>query len=154
MDTEVRIPQTLDEMVNPRQRFSPAALTAVRALARSKPWLGVWDERFQRLATCLRELCSAYETDAWQLVHVGARSGCSGGSRLVADLNRIELTGRLSVVTMLHLFAKARFGATTGADHVRAIRWSATLFKRCFPISFSRCRVAGGLLVNDARRDE
>lgn len=148
------IPETLEQMIDPNLTFPPNALRAIRALARTKPWQGDFDARFANLSTCLTALCEAYNLEPWQLVHTGDRAGCSGASGLKTRLKRINLTGRLSVVTMLHLFAKAREGYRTVEDHGRAMRWSATLFKRCFPLSFSRCRLVGGLLVNDGRRDE
>lgn len=145
---------TAEQLIDHNQTFEPAALRAVKALARSKPWRGEWDQRFANLSQCLTALCEAYRIKPWQLVHTGDRCGCSGASHVNPRLKRVHLRGRLSVVTLLHLFAKARFGFANDADHIRAMVWSATLFKRCFPISFARCRFVGGLLVNDSRRDE
>ena len=145
---------TSENVINFTLTFKPDALRAIKALARTKPWKGEWNTRFDAMSKCLRAICKAYDLEPWQLTHVGAKSGCSGASQLRSRLKRVELRGRLSVVTMLHLFAKARFGCTDQAAHVRAIRWSATVFKRCFPISFSRCHIVNGLLVNDGRRDE
>ena len=123
-------------------------------MAKASKWAGDFDRRFAAIGACLGELCDAYGLERYQLTHVGSRTGCSGDSRLRRELRRVELTGRLSVVTMLHLFAKARWGHRGLTAHVQAMRWSLNIFKRCFPKSYSRCRLVGGLLVNDARRDD
>ncbi len=143
--------ETIESVVDTTIEYRPRAVRAVRTLARTKPWQGEFDARFANIAACLTSLCQAYDLEPWQLTHVGRKSGCSGNSRVRNNLRRIELRGRLSVVTMLHLFAKVMAGIE---NHEYAIRWSATLFKKCFPLSFSRCRLVGGLLVNDNRRDE
>ena len=148
------IPQNMEELIDSEATFRPDAMEAVRALARTKPWQGPFDQRFDNLSACLTALCKAYKMKPWQLTHVGSRTGCSGANRIVPRLKRVELTGHLSVVTMLHLFAKAREGARGAEEHARAMRWSATLFKRRFPISFQRCKLVGGLLVNVNRRED
>jgi hypothetical protein len=157
------LPQTIEELTDESVRFPAPVLAAVRELARSKPWEGSFDRRYEALSRCCSKMFKAYDAEAWQLVHVGSRTGCSGRSRLHVKLKRIELTGRLSVVTMLHLFGKARDvaefgtdrrGRPTAQDSVRAIKWSANLFRRCFPKSFAHCRVVNGLLINDQRRDD
>lgn len=151
---------TLEDVIDVNATFEPATLRAVKALARTKPWQGDFDTRYQNIHACFIAMRDGYGIAEWDLVHVGSRGGCSGESHLDVKRKRIVLTGRLSVVTMLHLFAKVRRMISRAdeplrdADHFKAIRWSVNLFKRTFPISYSRCRLVGGLLVNDGRRDD
>lgn len=139
----------LADVVDEAMTFRPEVLEACRVLARTKPWRGEWDARLTNLQDLGRSLCAAYGLEGWQVVHVGSRSGCSGASRVDRRLKRIQLTGRLSVVTVLHLFARVQ-----GKSGLEAIRWSINLFRRTFPKSFGRCRLVCGLLVNDGRRDD
>lgn len=141
---------TKDALVNPRQKYRPDAVAAVRALARSKPWQGDWDKRWADMQSCFAVLCDVYGLTGWTLRHEGARQGCSGESRINVETKTVILTGRLSVVSLFFLVALARFGL----DGARAMRWSVTLFARRFPISFGRCELVDGLLVNANRRDE
>jgi hypothetical protein len=146
---------TIDDVICDGASYKPDALRAVKRLARTKPWKGDFIKRFGDIIACSQSLAEAYGI-AVKIKHVGHRNGCSGASRISPDGKRIVLTGRLSVVTMLHLFAKARQiqkRGTAGLNHFKAIRWSATLFRRKFPISFGRCKLVGGLLVNAGRRD-
>ncbi len=96
----------LAHVIDPRLKFPRVILRSVHKLARAKPWQGSFDRRFRLIADCLTELSGASESCAtWQLVHTGSRTGCSSGSKLIPKLQRVNLTGRLSVVTMLHLYA-------------------------------------------------
>jgi hypothetical protein len=148
---------TLETVVNPDMKFKPDAIRSCKTLARTKPWQGDFATRFDNIAACLRSLCEAHGMEPIQLTHVGSKRGISAASRWRPDLRRIELTGRLSVVSMIQLFALARAAerrTPTVAHHLHAIRWSINLFKRTFPLSFSRCRLVAGLLINDGRRDD
>jgi len=148
----------VEGVVDPNAEFAGGALRAVKLLARSKPWRGEFEKRFADFKACLDGLVKTYELAPITLKHECSRFGCSGGSDVSHDGRTIMLRGRLSVVTLLHLFAKARqiqSGRWLGPDvHFAAIRWSVSLFSRKFPISFSRCRLVNGLLVNDSRRDD
>lgn len=149
----------LDNLIQSGATFKREVLAACKALARTKPWQGDTAKRVSDLGACLSALVAGYSLSPIALKHVGSFGGCSGGSTLSPDGRSITLRGRISVVTLLHLFAKARTAQARGdalvlEDHVQAIRWSVNLFKRCFPISFGRCHLVGGLLVNDGRRDD
>lgn len=150
---------TIETVVDANLKFKPDVLRAAKVLAAGKPWAGDFDRRFDLLADCLRALCEAHGLKPIQLTHVGDRVGFSGGSRFRPNLRRVELTGRLSVVTMFQLFAIARAVDDVGddfdaADLLAAIRWSVTLFRRVFPISFSRCEFDGRFLTNKTRRND
>lgn len=139
---------TKENLVNPRQKFNQRTIHAVKRLAQAKPWRGEWEKRWVDLQACFRELAASYDLAGWKLIHEGRRSGDSGGSRIDLDAQAIVLTGRLSVVSLFFLIGLARFHG----DSPRAMTWAVTLFARRFPISFARCELRGGLLVNPNRR--
>ena len=58
--------------------------------------------------------------------------------------NTIHMIGKLSVVTFLHCYARAR-----GMTRKQAFRWSLSVFARMFPVSFGRCQLIGCILVRD-----
>lgn len=127
-------------LVDDQRRFPAAVLRATRAFARSKPWRGTIPERkekFQAAAESLGKACGI--TPPSLLFGNVEADRCSGASALRGDT--ITLRGRLSVVTLLNLMAAAK-----GLDGAERFGWSLSLFKRCFPISFSRCRFDGRLL--------
>lgn len=138
-------PETVREVLAPSMTFKPAALQAVRAFARSRPWRGTIAERKDKFRRLNRALAAAYGIAEPRLVFVGVEAGThSGASSYRPAVHTITLTGNLSVLTFLHEFAHAR-----GADERRACRWSINLFCRCFPRSFARCRADGHTLVRE-----
>ena len=143
MPYRANYPATVQEVLDPAVRFKPAALRAVRAFARSKPWRGTFAERWEKFITLRQALSEVYGI-APILEFWGEEGGHSGSSCFVPRRNTIILRGRLSVVTFLHEFAHAR-----GADERQACRWSINLFRRCFPRSFARCRAVGHTLVRN-----
>lgn len=135
MPYRANYPATVAEVLDDRMTFRPAALAAVRQLARAKPWQGSPAERLAKLQACLQSLAAAYDLPCPSLkVRVTA---C-----YLPHRNRIQLTSSLSVVTLLHEFAHAR-----GFDERQACRWSLNLFRRCFPRSFAACRQVRHVLV-------
>ena len=145
---------TIDDVLDLNATFEPAVVRATRKLAKSKPWQGDFDDRLAKLQAWLNAVTTAYELDEISLTHTGPTAGDSGASTVVSA-KEISLSGRLSVTTVMHLFHKCRQIQTTRRlDHLKAIRWSVSLFAKRFPISFSRCRFEGGMLFNDNRRDD
>ena len=130
-------PATVAEVLDDTITFKPAALRAVRQLARAKPWHGTPQQRVAKLNRCLRKLAAAYGIARPRLA-----IGCYGGDHYQPGRNLIVLSPRLSVVTFLHEFGHAR-----GFDERQACRWSINLFRRCFPRSYRRCRHVGHTLV-------
>lgn len=68
-----------------------------------------------------------------------ASSGSSCYNRIT---HTITLVGKFSVTTFLHEFAHAR-----GFDETDAVMWSQNLFKRIFPISYSRIKKEGHMYL-------
>jgi hypothetical protein len=145
MTTRRNYPATVAEVLDPAMTFKPAALRAVRAFARSKPWRGSIARRKDKFRRLNRELAHAYGIPAPRLVFDGIEAGGPSGASSYRPLTHtITLSGKLSVLTYLHEFAHAR-----GAGERQACRWSINLFRRCFPRSFDRCRAVGHTLIRD-----
>jgi hypothetical protein len=145
MTYRANYPATVQEVLDPSLTFKPAALRAVRAFARSKPWRGTVAQRKEKFRRLNGALVLAYGIPQPRLVfqNVEARTD-SGGSSYRPFAHTITLVGKLSVLTYLHEFAHAR-----GADERQACRWSINLFRKCFPRSFARCRAVGHTLVRE-----
>jgi hypothetical protein len=133
-------PSTVTEVLTPRVHFKPATIEAVKQFARSKPWRGSLEERQAKFNAMHASLCGVYGK-ATTLTFGDLDGGDSGASHFSPAQNEITLCGRLSVTTYLHEFAHA-----LGRGERGAVRWSVSLFKRCFPRSFRRCRHEGHML--------
>lgn len=127
-------PATVSEVLSTRMTFTPQALAAVRALARSKPWKGSESERIVKLNAAAGALADAYG-HAPYTVHRADQNA-------IDPLSHVLFIHRLSVVSFLHLMAHAR-----GLAIRNRYRWSINIFRRCFPISYSRCTHDGPLLT-------
>jgi hypothetical protein len=60
--------------------------------------------------------------------------------------NTIMIAGKLSIITFLHEYAHAR-----GKDEFGAVKWSLSLFKRCYPIAFTKLIASGHCMVEVAQ---
>ena len=133
-------PRSVHDIIDDQMTFTPAAIRAVMAFARSRPWQGELDERHQKFRRLHESLCEAYViTPRPRLIFGNDHSTCSGRSCFIPAANAIVLRGRLSVITYLHEFAHAR-GV---ASERRACKWSLNLFRRCFPKSWRRLTFEG-----------
>ena len=75
--------------------------------------------------------------------------GSSTTSSFNRSSNTITLDGKFSVVTFLHEYGHAR-----GFDEIDAILWSSNLYKRTFPVLFTRIQMGGDSHVMIPRRDD
>jgi hypothetical protein len=135
-------PRTVAEVLDPQKRYKPAALRAVRAFARLRPFAGTVAERQVKFQVLNRALAEAYCVEAPNLVFETNEERDSGASCYVPATNTVILQGRLSVVSFLHEWGHRLYGRSERT----ACRWSINLFRRCFPRSFSRCRFDGHML--------
>jgi hypothetical protein len=133
-------PATLAEVLDPPVRFRPAVIEAVNGFARSKPYRGEMDEPKEKFRTLHDDLCRIYGNQT-RLIFGIIDGSDSGSSHYCRFSDEIVLCGKLSVVTALQEFAHA-----LGKDEREAARWSANLFRECFPRSFARCRTQGHML--------
>ncbi len=136
---------TVANLVNPRKHFRPEVVAAVKAYRSTKPWQGTSKERKAKMLDFHAAMCAAYGLEI-DLRFVGSFSGeCEmgdGAFMTVAGRKRIVLVRRISVVTYLHCFTRAR-----GAGRREAFVWSLSLFARFFKLSFSRRRQVGPFLL-------
>jgi len=133
-------------------KLNAAAKVAVKAFRDAKPWQGTDAERGDKYAELHRGLCAAYglETLLVRDDTSGEEHTSSGGSRYMVRGNKIILSGRLSVVTYLTMFAFAMQRGTRVSRRnasAAASAFAVKTFKHFFPRSASRCRVVNGLLV-------
>jgi len=135
-------PSTVVEVLDDKILFRPATLRAVHAFAQSNPWRGSPDQRKRKFCKLNRSLAAVYGIRKPELVLGQLDGSSSGQSYYEPGRHRIVLVGKLSVVTYLHEFAHAR-----GMGEQGACRWSINLFRRCFPMQFSRLIQVGHTLV-------
>jgi hypothetical protein len=138
-------PATVAEILDDRMTFRPAALRALRAFRRARPWRGTAPERFAKLRALNTALADAYGIAEPLLVPflIDATAESNGiCRRQPGGRCEIILIGRLSVVTYLHEFGHAR-----GFGERQATRWSVNLFRRIFPRSYARLQHVGHRLV-------
>jgi hypothetical protein len=128
------IPNSVEDVLDDNATFDPAALAAVKALARSKPWQGTDEERVAKFNACAAALAAAYSIPAWT-VKLGDVAG-------VDPVDRVLTMEKLSVVTFLNAMTLAR-----GCTPFAAFRWSINIFRRCFPRSYAQCQHVGPYLV-------
>jgi len=138
-------PSSVAELLDDRMKFKPAALRAVKALARSRPWRSNIEDRKEKFRSLNRALAAAYELPEPQLVFGKLNGGDSGRSCYIPPMNVIIISGTLSVVTFLH-----EWGHVRGMNERKACRWSVNLFRRVFPKSWARV-TCDGHMVRQAR---
>ena len=129
-------------LLDPNKKFRPAALRAIKAFSKEKPWRGTLAERQAKYRALHCALVLAYGIEPTELVFENDESRDSGSSCFVPATRRIILRGRLSVVTYLHELGHCLWGRS----EEKACRWSISAFYRCFPRSFARCRHDGHML--------
>ena len=139
---ERNYPETVIEILSATKRFRPAALKAVREFAERRPWSGTVEERKRKLRLLNRALAAAYDIPKPELAFESIDGSSSRASHYVPSQHRIVMVGRLSVVTFLHEFAHA-----LGHDERGATRWSANLFRQCFPRQYARLVHRGHMLL-------
>lgn len=150
LDNPFENPESIDgaSLVDPRKRFCPACLAALREFRRQKPWRGTVPERQQKFTELHAALCEAYGIipgPPLEFVAIGeARPDQMGTGGYDPRHGQVVLAGRLSVTTYLWAFARCR-----GLTVKDAFRWSLSLFARVFRRSFAACHFQGPYLVKD-----
>lgn len=140
-------PRTVAECVVPGRKYKPAVLRAVRAFAKSKPFMGTIAERQEKFKALNTAIAAAYNVLEPRLVFETDESQDSGSSCFVPASKTIILRGRLSVVTLLHEIGHSVFGRSER----KACRWSLNLFRRCFPRSWARLQFEGHVVRAEGR---
>lgn len=133
---------TVADLVAEGAEFSPAIVEAVKAFARAKPWQGTIEERKAKFQAANEALVAACELQPVSVLFGDLNGTSSLRSGYRPGQRTIYLTGKLSVVTYLHLFAKA-----LGLKQRDCFRWSLSLFAARFPRSYAACEQRGLFLV-------
>jgi hypothetical protein len=134
--------QTFNDLLSHEPNFGIEAIRAIKAFRSAKPWRGSFDERLEKFSTFCQALAAAYGVSV-ELRFYGEETP-RGNGMWVPERGTIVLAGKLSVVTFLFCFGLAR-----GLSRRRSFAWAHECFRRFFPLSYSRCRCAGDLLVRD-----
>lgn len=136
-------PINVTDLINDNVKVNAAAKAALVAFRRAKPWRGTFDERLAKFAALRDAMAEAYGIRDLGMEFIGTENtaGHSNGGYSPPQ-HSIILIGKLSVVTFLHVFCRAR-----GMTAKESFRWSLSVFKRFFPLSFSRCQASGPFLV-------
>jgi len=136
-------PKTVIEVIDPTMKFRRETLKAVNRFRASRPWHGSMQQRKRKFAWLNSTLAKAYGIPVPNLRFGRLDGSHSGRSHYIPSHHRIELVGKLSVVTFLHEFAHAR-----GMDEREACRWSINLFRTAFPLKFSKLLFVGHTLIH------
>jgi hypothetical protein len=132
-------PKSIEELDLDSVQFPPAAIDAMRRLARSRPWRGTISQRKRKLLRLNADLAAAYGVPAPRVLF-GLDGGDSGRSCYIPALNTIIMRGtEPSVITLTHEV----FHCILGSSEREVCRASLSLFKRCFPRSWKRLRFDG-----------
>jgi len=133
---------TVESIIDERVRLNAAALAAMKTFRRSKAWRGTFEERLAKFESLRTALGEAYGINPKLVFHGAEDRGQIGNGAYDPAGDTLHLVGKLSVVTFLHVFARAR-----GMSRREAFRWSLSVFKRMFPVSFARCHSEGLTLI-------
>lgn len=136
-------PSSVSEVINSGVLYRPEVLRVMREFRAAKPWRGTIQERKAKFLTLHSKLCGIYEKRTRLVFSIGETELEVGNGFYLPATDTINLIGKLSVVTYLHEFAHAVFGAS----EKKACSWSLNLFKRIFPRSFERAATSGHMLV-------
>jgi hypothetical protein len=142
-------PQTAAEVLDENMKFPPAVLRAVRAYARSKPWLGALQERRDKTRALHTALGKANKISAPKLLFGDHGEGDSGRSCCIPAIGIVILRGKTSVISALHEWSHYVYGPSER----QACRWSLNLFRRCFPRSWARLKFEGHMARVDRPAD-
>jgi hypothetical protein len=111
-------PATVNEVLSPQMKFKPAALRAVRAFARNRPWSGSIESRKSKFRRLNHDLSLAYGIPEPELIFGHVDGTCSGASHYLPGVHQIVLTGKLSVVTSARVCSCPRHGGAWGVPLV------------------------------------
>jgi hypothetical protein len=132
---------TVAQLIDDAKVYSEEVIGATKELARSKPWQGTIEQRQEKLLAYHQKLCAAYDVEV-QLAFANISDAPMGGGTFDRETRTLTLLARISIVSYMHFFTRAR-----GAGEREAFKWSINLFKRHFPKSFERAEKVGPFLL-------
>ena len=136
-------PRTVAESMREDYKYRRGVRAAVKAFAKSKPFRGTDQERFEKLVKLHNRLCEIYGV-APSLTFNDSSEYPSPGV-FIPSSNEIVLS-TFSVITYLH-----EFGHALGKGEKQTCRWSLNLFRDYFPRSWSRLVPRGHMMVKPER---
>jgi hypothetical protein len=123
-------------------KFKIGVITALKKFKRTCPYSVGYEARKAGLQTLLEELGTAYQMEVPVLRFTEPEKETSFESYYMPEGHVIIMNGRLSIITFLHEFAHSQ-----GKNETGAVRWSLSLFKRCYPKAFEKLIADGHCLV-------
>lgn len=136
-DYPLTVAEVIEDVEYPRE-----ILHALRRFAKSKPWRGCYECRVLKLRLLHEELNQETGLKTDLIVGGSVNSGI-----YIQDTDLIILDCSLSILTYLHEYSHS----LNGPSEREACRWSINLFRRVFPISFSRLQADRHLLTRVPR---
>lgn len=133
-------------------RFPADVCRALKALARSKPFAGTIEERQVKFVAFVDAMNAALDMNVGiEFIAPEFENSFNSGIDLNGPDPKIVMVGKLSVATLLYLFAGCMANDDPRmADHWGKMRWAANAFKRFFPRSFAGIDVSGPFLTRNA----
>jgi len=136
-------PASMDELDLNSVLLAPAVIEVVKAFAQSRPWRGSIEERKDKFLRLNNALATALCLPAPHLIFAMDERVDSARSAYIPALDTIIIRGRLSAITFLHEWGHK----LVGRSEREACKWSLALFRRCFPLSWSRLTFNGHMAV-------
>jgi len=124
-------------------KYNPEVLNALRELRHARAWLGTVDERKAKFLTLHAALCAIYGKSTALVFNISEPETERGSGSYQRRIDRITLTGKISVVTYLHCFSYV----ANGSSRRKAIEWSVSLYQRIFRRSAATMTTDGYLIV-------
>lgn len=113
---------------------NPKFTEALKGFRRSKPWRGTLTERKAKFNAAHAALCEAFHRNVELVLDVRYPEADRGNGWACRHRDRIVLTGKLSVVTLLHKWGHILFGSS----EAKAIRFSIEAYEQAFPKSAAK----------------
>lgn len=155
-------PLSAQEIIDDTMTYPEGALVVMNAYKGSHPWAGKPAEIHAKAEALLKVLTRTYFDSLWEnMKRNGVVSvNVTGEPMMMAKPNlvfsgkdgmrghyypvthTISITGKYSVITLLHEFAHSM-----GLDEWDATRWSVNLYKRTWPQLYSKLYEKGHMLI-------
>lgn len=124
--------------------YPEAVLEAMKECRAKHIWRLPLNDKIEAVNALFERLCQIYNITEGHLIFAleeGATT--SGRSTYHTPTKTITLAGKFSMLTFLHEFAHLN----GGQDELSCSKWAVNLFRKIFPVSFSRLRFQDGMFV-------
>jgi len=124
-------------------KFKRGVIPALMKFKQECPYSAGVEKRKEGLMELLEEFETVYGMAAPILEFTEPEKNYSYESHYIPEEHKIVMVGKLSIITFLHEFAHSQ-----GKDEVSAVKWSLSLFKRCFPRAFVKLVANAHMMVS------